>query len=49
LGPISLTAARGTFLDPQNPADAGKQVEFDSFVLRRRRSNGNDAESFLKD
>jgi hypothetical protein len=27
-------------LDPLNPADAGKQVEFDSFTLRRRRRDG---------
>jgi len=29
-------------LDPLNPADAGKVVEFDSFTLRRRRRDGGD-------
>jgi len=26
--------------DPTNPADAGKVPEYDSFTLRRRRSDG---------
>jgi hypothetical protein len=29
-------------LNPLNPADAGKQVEFDSFTLRRRRRDGGE-------
>jgi len=29
-------------LDPLNPADTGKVVEFDSFTLRRRRRDGGD-------
>jgi hypothetical protein len=29
-------------LDPLNPADAGKAVEFDSFTLRRRRRDAGD-------
>jgi len=32
-------------LDPLNPADTGKEVEFDSFSLRRRRSDGGEQQS----
>ena len=36
-GWTTITVRYHRVLDPLNPADAGKQVEFDAFTLRRRR------------
>jgi len=38
----TITVRYQRVLDPLNPADAGKQVEFDSLTLRRRRRDGDD-------
>jgi len=39
-GWTTMTVRYRRVLDPLNPADAGKTVEFDSFTLRRRRRDG---------
>jgi len=41
-GWTTMTVHYHRVLDPQNPADNGKEVEFDSFVLRRRRSDSDE-------
>jgi hypothetical protein len=40
-GWTTITVRYQRVLDPLNPADTGKEVEFDSFTLRRRRHDGN--------
>lgn len=45
-GWTTITVHYHRVLDPLNPAaDTGKQVEFDSFVLRRRRRDGEEGEA----
>lgn len=43
-GWTTITVRYHRVLDPLNPADAGKQVEFDAFTLRRRRRDGDEGE-----
>lgn len=40
-GWTTITVRYQRVLDPLNPADVGKAVEFDSFTLRRRRRDGD--------
>ncbi len=43
-GWTTITVRYQRVLDPLNPADTGKEVEFDSFTLRRRRRDGQSTE-----